>query len=98
MWYNGINIKTNENVAIKVAGTDTIQTYLINHNIPNDEELPKNISLKSVTSDVSKWLKFAEVKLSHPAKRPAKDKEDSVIIFGIFISFNAVQPWNMFCI
>ena len=30
--YNGKNKQTNESVAIKLARTDTIENYLINHN------------------------------------------------------------------
>ena len=56
--YNGINIKTNENVAIKVAGTDTIQTYLINHNIPNDEENMKKF-INILTNEV-KYMKIIQ--------------------------------------
>ena len=34
--YNGKNKQTNESVAIKLARTDTIENYLINHNIPKE--------------------------------------------------------------
>ena len=36
--FNGINKNTKEKVAIKLASRQTIEEYLINHNIPNDEE------------------------------------------------------------
>lgn len=56
--YNGININTNENVAIKVAGTDTIENYLINHNIPNDEENMKKF-INILTNEV-KYMKIIQ--------------------------------------
>ena len=56
--YNGKNIQTNEEVAIKLAGKDTIKKYLINHNIPNDKEnLNKYINI--LTNEV-KYMKILQ--------------------------------------
>ena len=56
--YNGKNKQTNEEVAIKLAGKDTIENYFINHNIPNDKEnLNKYINI--LTNEV-KYMKILQ--------------------------------------
>ena len=62
--YNGKNKQTNESVAIKLAGTDRIRDYLINHNIPKE-------NLKQFINILNNEVKY--MKILQKEKETAND-------------------------